>query len=285
MNIKLIADSTCDLPEELIKKHDIRIVPLGIAMGDQVLKDGVEVTAKEIFDYVESGKGICRTSAVNVAEYTEVYREERPKCDAIIHFTISADMSACYQNACLAAEEFAGIYLIDARNLSSAIALLVLDAAERIAQGKPAEEIDREIRERIALLDASFVLDTLSYLHKGGRCTAVQALASSALKIKPCIVVADGKMTVGKKYRGKLEAVLRSYIADELSDKASIDTRRIFITHTMSEQNRVAVDMVKSLIAESLPFEEVHEVTAGGTISCHCGPNTLGILFFRKKVT
>jgi DegV family protein with EDD domain len=282
MNIKLIADSTCDLSEELVRNHNIRIVPLSISIGDKILKDGVEVKPKDIFEYVGSGKGLCRTSAVNIAEYTEVYEEERPKCDAIIHLVISSDMSACYQNAQLAAGEFDNIHIIDSRNLSTGIGHLVLDVAELEAQGMDAEEIVNIITQRIALLDTSFMIDTLLYLQKGGRCSAVQALASDLFSIKPCIIVSDGKMIVGKKYRGKLDAVLRRYVSDRLSYKENIDTRRIFVTHTMTEENYAIVEMVKSVVVEMLPFDELYETTAGSTISCHCGPNTLGILFFRK---
>jgi DegV family protein with EDD domain len=283
MNIKLIADSTCDLSLDLIQQHNIRIVPLSISMGDKMLRDGIEISQKEIFDYAASGKGLCKTSAVNVAEYIDVYNEERPKCDAIIHFIVSAEMSACYQNAVIAAEEFDNIYVIDSRNLSTAIGHLVLDAAEMAAQGKPAEAIFQELMKRKNLLDASFIIDTLTFLHKGGRCSALQAIASGMFKIKPCIGVSDGKMSVGKKYRGKLEAVLQNYIKDKLADKENIDTRRLFITHTLDEQNKGLAEMVKSLVAETLPFKVVYVTSAGGTISCHCGPNTLGILFYRTE--
>lgn len=282
MKIKLIADSTCDLPEDLLRRHDILVVPLTIAAGDKALKDGVEITPQEIFAYVESGKGICRTSAVNVAEYTEVYQQERPGCDAIIHFTISADMSSCYQNALVAAQDFDNIFLVDTRNLSMAIGHLVLDAAEMAHKGMAAEEIYHNITQRISLLDASFLIDTLEYLHKGGRCTTIQALASSVLKIKPSIIVKDGQMTVSKKYRGKLENVLRSYISDKLGDKENIDTRRLLIADTLKDENRRLLDMVKSLALDILPFDEVYTAKAGGTISCHCGPNTVGLFFYRK---
>jgi DegV family protein with EDD domain len=282
MKIKLIADSTCDLSENLIQKYDIRIIPLTITMGAEVLKDGVDVTAADIFNYTESGKGLCRTSAANTAEYAEAYGEELPRCDAILHFIVSSDMSACYQNALIAAADYDNVYLVDSRNLSTAIGHLVLDAAEMAGKGMSAADIHGEITRRVPLLDAGFIIDSLTYLHKGGRCTALQALMSSVLKIRPCIAVSEGKMTVGKKYRGSLEHVLRRYVTEKLTDKATIDTRRIFVTHTLTEQNKHLADMVKSLITEILPFDEIYETTAGGTISCHCGPNTLGILFYRK---
>jgi DegV family protein with EDD domain len=282
MKIKLISDSTCDLSTDLITKHDIRIVPLSISRGDELLKDGIEIKQKDIFDYVKSGKGMCKTSAVNAAEYVDIYAEERPKCDAVIHFIISAEMSACYQNALIAASEFDNVFVVDTRNLSTAIGHLVLDAAEMRDKGLPAKEIFDELNKRKVLLDASFVIDTLTYLHKGGRCSALQAIASSVLKIKPCIGVSDGKMSVGKKYRGKLDGVLQSYIKDKLEDTTTIDTRRLFITHTLDEQNYRLAETVRKWVEEIIPFDDVYITSAGSTISCHCGPNTLGILFYRK---
>ncbi|MCL2361850.1 MAG: DegV family protein [Defluviitaleaceae bacterium] len=282
MKIKILADSTCDLPEELLKKHDIRIIPLSIYAGETVHKDGVDIMPYDIFEYVNSGKGICKTSAVNVGEYIDVYEEERPKCDGIIHFTISAEMSSCYQNARVAIDEFSDIYLIDTRNLSCAIGHLVLDAAKMATTGTHPKEINEEMNKRIELLDASFVIDSLTYLHKGGRCSSLAAIASSALKIRPCLNVVDGKIVVGKKYRGKSEVVLRKYIEDRLADKENIDPRRIIIPHTMTKENMHLVDMAVALVKELLPFEEILTTTAGGTISCHCGPNTLGLFFYRK---
>jgi len=283
MTIKIVTDSTCDLPEDLIQKYNIRIVPLSIMMGDRFYKDGVEIKPKDMFDFVDSGQGICKTSAVNVGEYLQVYEEECPNCDALIHFTISADMSSCYQNARIAAQEFDNIYLIDSRNLSAGIGHLVLDAAEMVTMSIPAEEIYHEINRRIPLLDTAFVIDTLTYLHKGGRCSAVAALLSSVLKIKPSIIVSGGHMTVGKKYRGSLEGVARKFLEDKMNQKEKIDNRRAIVTYTTTPQNRHIVDMVKSLLKNEYAFEEVLEAEAGGTISCHCGPNALGLKFYRKE--
>ena len=284
MTIKLIADSTCDLPEDVLQRHNIRIVPLSISVGDRFRKDGVEITPQDIFEYVEQGGELCRTSAVNVAEYLQVYEEECPKYDAVLHFFISADMSSCYQNARVAAEEFDNIYLIDTRNLSSAMGLLVLDAAELAAAGTPAEDIYHEMLNRIQRLDASFILDTLAYLHKGGRCSSIAALASGLLKIKPSILVTDGHMHVGQKYRGRLDSVLPKYIKDRLGSGQQIDPRRIIIAHTFTEENLGLVETVKAYVAEIIALDEIYVTTAGGTISCHCGPNTLGLFFMRKPV-
>jgi len=283
MNIKIIADSTCDLPENLIQKHNIRVVPLSIMMDDKFYKDGVEVKPKDIFEYVDSGKGVCKTSAVNVGEYLQVYEEERPNCDAIIHFTISADMSSCCQNALVAAQEFDNIYIIDSQNLSAGIGHLVLDAAEMATKGITADEICQELNRRIPLLDTSFIIDTLTYLHKGGRCSAVAALVSSVLKIKPSIIVSEGRMSVGKKYRGNLERAVSKYLEEKMTDINNIDTRRAIVTYTTTPQNRYIVDNVTALLKDKYAFDEVLEAEAGGTISCHCGPNALGLKFYRKN--
>jgi len=282
MKIKILADSTCDLPEELLQKHNIRIVPLSIYVGEEVRKDGVDITPNDIFDYVNSGKGICRTSAVNVGEYLDVYEEESQKYDAIIHFTISAEMSSCYQNARVALEDFNDIFLIDTRNLSCAIGHLVLDAAEMVANGVSPKEIYDNITNRIDLLDSSFVIDSLSYLHKGGRCSSLAAIASSALKIRPCLNIDNGQIVVGKKYRGKSEIVLKKYIEDRLANSENIDTKRILIPNTMTKENQWLVERAVAYVKELLPFEEIIVTTAGGTISCHCGPNTLGLFFYRN---
>jgi len=282
MRIKIISDSTSDLSQGLIEKHDIRIVRLSIARGGEYLKDGSEITPRDIFEYFESGKGLCSTSAINTAEYTDVYNEELPNCDAIIHFIISSEMSACYQNAVVAAQEFDNVHVIDTRNLSTGMGHLVLDAAEMAAKGMAADEIVKAINALIPKVDASFVIDTLTYLHKGGRCSGVQKIAAGLLKLKPCIAVIDGKMSPVKKYRGSLKKVLQEYVEDKLADLSAIDPRRIFVTHSMKEDNREIVEMVKEMVTKTGHFQEIIETTAGSTVSCHCGPNTLGILFFNK---
>jgi len=283
MKIKIISDSTCDLSKELVARHNIRIVPLSISKGDESLKDGVEITPKEIFAYFESGAGMCRTSAINSVEYKEIWDEELQNCDAIIHFIISAEMSACMQNALVAAEDYDNVYLVDSRNLSTGMGHLVLDAAEMAEKSMDAKAIHEEIKRRIPLVDASFVIDTLTYLHKGGRCTGIQKFAASMLSLKPCIGVKDGKMGPGKKYRGKLSKALGDYVNDKLADKSTIDTRRLFITHTLDNNNLALAEAVKAQVAEIMNFDEIHITTAGSTVSCHCGPNTLGILFYRKQ--
>lgn len=280
MRIKITSDSTCDLSNELIEKNNIRIIPLSITYGAEAYKDGVDITPDDIFRRVESGGGIGSTAAVNVQEYVDIFTELLKDYDAIIHFTISSDMSSCYQNACIAAQNLSNVYVIDSLNLSTGIGHLVLDAAELAGEGKQPEEIVRIIENKREKLDVSFVLSTLEYLSKGGRCSAVAAFGANLLKIRPCIEVKNGKMGVGKKYRGSFEKCLTQYVQDKLENKESLDLKRIFITDSgVPEEVRLAV---REQVLSIAPFEEVIHTRAGCTVSNHCGPGTLGILFYRK---
>ena len=189
-------------------------------------------------------------------------------------------MSSCYQNACIAAEEFQNVYVIDSRNLSTGIGHLVLDAAEMAAEGKDPKEIVDILNERKKKLDVSFVIDTLKYLALGGRCSSVVALGANLLNLKPTIIVKDGKMVVGKKYRMSLDRALLRYVIDQLGDLDTVDTRRIFVTDSGISDERW--QSVEKLLKETLPFEKIYHTRAGCTVSNHCGPNTLGILFYRK---
>ncbi len=280
MNIKISSDSTCDLSHELIDQYGIHIVPLSVSKDGVFYKDGLEITPQDIFRHVSAGGGVCSTAAVNVDEYQHIFEGLRRDYDAVIHFTISADMSSCYQNACLAAQEMPGVYVIDAENLSTGIGQLVLEASIMAQSGMAPEEIVQKINAMKKKLDVSFIIDTLEYLHKGGRCSSVAALGANLLSLKPCIEVVEGKMRVGKKYRGSLEKCLEKYIRERLADTDTLDLRRIFITH--SDMDQAMVDRIQAVVCSCAPFEEVLQTNAGCTISCHCGPNCLGILFFRK---
>ena len=282
MNIKITADSTCDLSPELIERFGITISPLYIIKGGRPYKDTVEITPQDIFDWVDSGRGICSTSAVNTADYQELFGRLRPLCDGIVHFTISSDMSACYANACLAAEEYDNIYIVDSRNLSTGIGHLVLDAAI-MAQGgsMTAEEIFNAVTSETDKVESSFIIDKLDYLHKGGRCSTLAALGANLLKLKPCIEVKDGLMGVGKKYRGNFDKVILQYVRDRLQGRDDIDPRRIFITYAQGVSRDIA-DRVEAELRGIMSFEEIYHTYAGCTVSNHCGPVCLGILFFRK---
>jgi DegV family protein with EDD domain len=281
MRVKILSDSVCDLSKEQLEKYNIDLVPMPIIKDDVTYKDGVDITPEDIFEYVESGRGICHTSAINVADYQEVYSRFAGAYDAVIHITISSGISSCYQNAVLAAADFKNVYVVDSQNLSTGCGHLVLDAAIMAEQDKPAEEIVKQLEALRSKVEASFVIDTLLYLWKGGRCSGVAALGANVLKLKPCIEVKNGKMDVGKKYRGNFDKVIIQYVTDRLKDRDDIDYRRIFVTHPSGVPRDVCENVIRTV--KSLgPFEEVVETLAGGTISCHCGPVCLGVLFYRK---
>lgn len=280
MNIKITADSTCDLTPELVEKYHITITPLSVTCGGESFKDGVDITPDSLYEKIEASGQLATTAAVNVQEYIDVFSEALREHDAVIHFTISSAMSACYQNACIAAEEMGNVWVIDSQNLSTGIAHLVLDACELASGGMAPADIQRELERRREKLDVSFVVDTLTYLRKGGRCTAVAALGANLLKLHPCIFVKNGEMDVGKKYRGRMETCLTDYVKDRLSNPDVVDTRRIFITDSgVEEELRV---LVEKTVRKLAPFEEVIHTRAGCTVSSHCGPGTLGVLFYRK---
>lgn len=280
MRIKICSDSTCDLTKDLVQQYDIDIIPLYVTKDGQSYKDGVDITAQDIFRHVENGGSMCSTSAVNVEDYLQAFTQLKKDYDAIIHFTVSSSMSSSYQNACIAAQELEGVYVVDSENLSTGIGQLVLEAAIMARSDMQPEAIVEKLEQMKKKLDVSFVLDTLEYLRKGGRCSTVAALGANLLSLKPCIEVHDGAMKVGKKYRGNLDKCLEKYIRDRLADVDTLDLRRIFITHSGMAQDRV--DRVQALVEECAPFAEVLQTTAGCTISSHCGPNCLGVLFFRK---
>ncbi len=281
MSIRISADSTCDLTQELIEKNKIGITPLYIIMGDKTLGDGTECTREDIFSYVRQTGKLCSTSAVPIGDYHEWFGRQLQEYDEVVHFTISSDMSACYQNACAAATEFPGrVFVVDSRNLSTGIGHLVLDAAEMARNGVPGGQIKAVLDEKKGRLNVSFILDTLIYLWKGGRCSGVAALGANILGLKPCIEVHDGAMGVGKKYRGSLKKSLADYVRDRIADRDDVDYSRIFITDSGVEPG--TVEEIEALLRKLGPFEEIIHTNSGCTISNHCGPKCLGILYYNK---
>ena len=282
MNIRIVADSTCDLSDELIQKYQITILPLYVTLGETTYRDRVEISAEDIFRYVGSKNELPKTAAVSVAAYAECFEKLRKECDAVICIGISSDFSSCVQNAKIAASDFDEIYVVDSRNLSTGFGHVVLQAAERAAQGmQPAQIISELEQDIIPCVDASFIVDCLDYLHKGGRCSSVAALGANLLKLRPCIEVRDGKMVLTKKYRGKLIQCIQQYVTDRLEDVDNADTERIFVTHSPTDSE--VIQMAKDVVAKFNKFDNIIETDAGSTISSHCGPNTLGVLFIRKK--
>ena len=282
MKIRISSDSTCDLSPELVRRYGIEIVPLSVTLGEDIYKDGVEMDVNDIYAYVDSTGNLPKTSAVNIADYGTVFRRLTKDGGAVIHFCISADFSSSYQNACAAAEQIGNVWVMDSRNLSTGQGLMVLRAADLAAEGADPETICAECAEMADRVDASFVIDRLDYLYKGGRCSALSAFGANLLRLKPCIEVRDGRMLPEKKYRGAFERVIPQYIADRLADSERIDRTRVFITHTRCSDAcvRNAVETVRRLLPD---LSEVLETTAGATVTTHCGPNTLGVLFVRKK--
>ena len=278
--IIISSDSTCDLSRELIQRYNIRILPMGISLGDEIFRDGIDITPDAIYAHAAETGQLPKTSAINMAEDADFFEELTRDGSAVIHFTISSAMSATYNNARMAAEDFEDVYVVDAKNLSTGSGLLVLAAAEMAQQGMEAEAIAQKVSAMADYVDASFVVDNLEYLAKGGRCSAVAAFGANLLQLKPCISVKNGTMGVGKKYRGKFEKVLPAYVADRLSNSEDIDLERIFVTHAGCDPQ--LVESVAELVRNTLPFKEVLVTRAGCTVSSHCGANTLGILFVRK---
>lgn len=279
--IIISSDSTCDLSAELKERYDIKIIPLGVTLGDKVYRDGIDINPDDIYDHYNKTGELPKTTAANVGECIDCFTDLTKDGDAVIHFTISSSMSSTYSNACLAAAEFENVYVIDSKNLSTGGGLLVVAAAEMAKSGMEASAIAEEINKMAPCVDASFVIDNLEYLHKGGRCSAVAMLGANLLKLKPCIVVKDGAMGVDKKYRGLFSKVVTEYVNERLTNVDDIDTSRVFVTHAGCAPE--IVDSVVEQVKATGIFKEVFLTRAGCTVSSHCGADTLGVLFVRKS--
>ncbi len=280
MNIKITADSTCDLSKELIEQNDIAILPLIVMKGDEEFYDGITITPADIFAHVAAGGDLCSTAARSVGFFTESFQKYAGEYDGVLHVNISSDFSSSYQNACLAAQSFDNVAVVDSRNLSTGQGLVVLKACELAKTCTSLQSLKEELDAFASRVEASFVVDKLDYLVKGGRCSSAAAMGANLLNLKPCIEVKDGRMIVGKKYRGNFAKCLTSYIHDRLNGREDLDEGILFVTHTdISQQTH---DVVMETVRSHGKFEHIYETTAGCTISCHCGPGTLGILFVRK---
>ena len=281
MRIKITSDSTCDLTPELLGRFDISVCPLYIIKDGVSYRDNVDITPAQIFAHVEAGGNLCSTAAVSDADYEEFFTREMAGYDGLVHVTISSEMSACYQNACNAARRMKNVHVVDSRNLSSAQGLIVMEGAEMAQRGDmTAAEIAQAMRDLTPKVDASFCVDRLEYLRKGGRCSTAAALGANLLSIKPCIEVREGNMLVAKKYRGHYDRVLKEYVHERLAGNDTLRLHRIMVTHTPVPDG--IVDMVKQEIMACQPFAEILETEALGTVACHCGPHTLGILYIHK---
>ena len=280
MNIKILSDSTCDLSPEQLSAHNIDLARLTVIKNDEGFVDGLTITPADIFAHVANGGELCSTTANNIGDYSDLFSKYADEYDGVILITIGSGFSSCYQNACLAAEDFPNVRVIDSQNLSTGQGLVVLKACELAKTATDLDALAEELRAYTAKVEASFLVDKLDYLVKGGRCSAAAALGANLLNLKPCIEVKDGKMTVVKKYRGKYEKCLASYVKERLADRKDLDNGTIFVTQTVIGDDGYAA--VLKAVNEYGKFENIYETTAGCTVSCHCGPGTLGVLFVRK---
>ena len=280
MNIKITSDSTCDLPQEVLDKYNITMIPLSVIKDGEAFTDGVNITPADIFDHVANGGDLCSTAAINISEYADYFSEYKKGYDGLIHINISSEFSSCYQNARLAAEDFDNVRAIDSRNLSTGQGLVVIKACELAKSCSNLDELVAELNAFTEKVEASFLLDQLKYMVKGGRCSAAAALGANLLNLKPCIEVKNGKMSVVKKYRGSYAKCLSTYVKDRLANRDDIDKGTLFVTRTPVTDE--CLNAVKDTVAQYNDFETTYWNEAGCTVSCHCGPGTLGVLFVRK---
>ena len=276
MKIALSAESTLDLSKELLQKYDINVLPFTVLLGENEYKDG-EITGPDIFDYVDKNKILPRTCAINEYQYRDYFRNFLENgYDAVIHISLSSGISSSYDNAEKASHKFDNVYVIDSASLSTGIALEVIYARKLIDKGLDAKEVVEKVKARIPYVQASFVIQTLDYLYKGGRCSGLARLGAAILRIKPQIIVSEGKMAPAKKYFGRKSQVIESYCKDTLEQFANPDLSIAFVTHTYATPEMVAV-AIEAL--KNRGFKTIYETHAGATITSHCGPQTLGILF------
>ncbi len=280
MKIKILSDSTCDLSPAQLAEHDIDLARLTVIKDGVAYTDGETITPADIFAHVAAGGDLCSTTAYNVGEYEALFAKYAADYDGIIHINIGSGFSSCHQNARLAAEEFPNVRVVDSQNLSTGQGHVVLEACRLAQTCTDLDEITEKLNDFAARVEASFLLDQLAYMVKGGRCSSVAALGANLLGLKPCIEVKNGKMGVVKKYRGSFSKCLAAYVKDRLADREDIVRKELFLTYTPVEED--CLSAVKSAIDAYGHFETVYETTAGCTVSCHCGPSTLGVLFVRK---
>ena len=278
--IKITCDSTCDLNPELYNRYGISVIPLSVAMGDKLCRDGVDVTPEDLFSYVEETGKLPTTSAISVGEYEDFFRPFVAEGYEVVHINLCSELSSSHQNARLAAQEVGNVYVVDSRSLSTGSGHLVILAAELACAGYDGAYIARSLDDMKGHLDVSFVLQTLDYLHKGGRCSGMARFGANMLKLRPEIVMENGTLHVGKMYRGSMEKTILDYIRGRLENEKEVNYDRIFVTH--SGVPAEIVEKAAALVKELRPFEEVIVTVAGSTISCHCGPACIGVLFFRK---
>ena len=276
MKIAISVESACDLSKEMLNKYDIKVIPFHVTLGDDTFKDG-EKTVEEIFRAVDGGMPLPKTNAINEFEYTEWFEGLRKDYDAVVHIALSSELSSSFNNSFRASKNVKNTYSVDSKSLSTGIALLAIYARELADAGESAENIAKKISERVEKVQASFVIERLDYLFKGGRCNSLQYFGANLLKLRPRIVLKDGKMGSDKKYRGNMEKVVAKYCEETLQEFDTPDLDKVFITYSTATPEMI--DVAKKACFDR-GFKNVFEAKAGCTVSSHCGANTLGILYF-----
>lgn len=283
--ISIITDSTSDLSRELLEQHDIMVFPLHIHLGEKEYADGIDITPEEIYRWSDEHGETPKTSALSLYDAKEYVKKALEKSEEVICFCISEEMSSCCSVMHMAVMELEvedKVFVVDSKNLSTGTGLQILEAAELIEKGFRAGEIVEKIKEMQPKVRSSFVVDSLTFLHRGGRCSGVAALAGNALKLHPYIFVSDGKMQPGKKYRGKMDKVLLSYVEDLKQELAAAKKDHVFITHSGCNEELIAA--IKKELEDLNYFEHIHVTQAGGVIASHCGPGTLGVLYVANSI-
>ena len=278
--VVITADSTCDLSREILARFDIRVIPLTILLGDESYLDGVGFDAQDIYSRYRKDGTLPKTSAPGIQQFMDFFTPILDEGCEIVHLDISAELSSSYNNACIAASELGGVHVVDSRMLGTGIGLLAIEGAECRDRGMPAEEIAGHLRALTEKVDTSFVLDTLEFMWKGGRCSAVSALGANLLRLKPALEMRDGKLSVYKKYRGSIQSVYRQYVKERLAS-AEVRPGHIFV-YNSGEVSDETLEEINAIVREAVPGAEIQNTLAGCTVASHCGPKTLSVMFIRK---
>ena len=276
MKIAISVESTNDLPKEIIQNYDIKVIPYQIVLGDETFKDG-EKTNQEMFEFVDKYKKLPKTNALNEFEYTEYFESLLKDYDAVVHICLSSGLTSSCDNAFRAAKNLSNVYTVDSLNLSTGIGLLAMYAKELANKGEKPETIVQKLNDRVSSVQATFIVERLDYLYKGGRCNSLQLLGANLFHIRPRIVVKNGKMSSDKKYRGQMERVVAKYAQELFTEFNTPDLTRVFVTYS-SATHEMINEAIKACAERG--FKQIIQATAGGTVASHCGPNTLGIIYF-----
>ena len=276
----ITADSTCDLSQELLERFAIKTIPLTILLGEESFYDGIQFTPADMYRRYRADGTLPKTSAPSVQQFIDFFRPFVEAGCEVVHLDISSELSSSYSTACIAAAELGDVYPVDSRMLSTGVGLLAIEAAECRDRGMEAKEIAAHIASLTDKVDTSFVLDTLEFMWKGGRCSGVAALGANLLHLKPALEMSGGKLGVYKKYRGNIKAVYKQYISERLAGK-SVRPGHVFITNS-GEVDEATLAELETLVRSTIEVKEVHHTTAGCTVASHCGPKTLGVLFINE---